>query len=509
MRTDDVGDVTPQTPDGGNQVDTITAGDIKASDSITSGDEEPEDTGITAGMMVESDTPLWWAEQFARYHVGPNWKYCVSSKMWYNWNGKYWEQDTKNRIREECRAFLICKLKDVDGDMSDADVQHQLDIIKKLCNRRSIEDIITITQSFRHIAISEKDLDKDPYVLNLINGELDLKTGILSAHYPEHLHSKCCGVKYDPTAKCPEWEKHVITALEGDSHLVNNVQEILGYSLFHGNPESIFSIFCGSGRNGKSVTLETIESVLGTYAVNVNPSCLMESGSAPGSDRMKMIGARLVVASEPGDTAKGRCALDSSFIKAATGGDSISSRRLYCESIEFKVGGLVVIATNTMPMINDQSIAMRERVWAVPWDHYFAQDERKKDIREILFAEGSGILNWMLEGYRRYTTSGRLKQCRAISSQTGDYLDSEDGYHEFFKDAGIVRRDNLSIPASRLYEKYLEWCRERCSDRVKSSTSFGRHMGQRFQKKRTESGILYIGIGDGGQAVIDGGCRDV
>lgn len=448
-------------------------------------------------LPEESQTQSYFAGLFVD-EIRHEWRFNIDAGKWLHWNGKFWELDDKNSIHNVCRTFLIRQLHNISEGDPDEQIEDEVRALVRMNSARGISDIITLSKPM--LSLKERELDTQKLFLNTLNGTYDLETGILHHHDPELLISKCCGVEYNRDAVCPTWESHIETTLDGDLELISNVQELLGYSLFAGNPAAIFGVLVGSGRNGKSVTVETVESILGSYAVSINPNALMDSGCNPGSDRMKMIGARLIVAAEPGDTSKGRCSLDAGFIKACTGGDTISSRRLYCESVTFKVEGLCLIITNTLPQIRDQSVAMRERVWCVPFDHYFAPEDRKTDIKDILFAEGSGILNWLIAGYQRYAKDKLLKQCGTISKQTTGYLDDEDTYSPFMSESGIIRKPGLSIQASVLYDRYVTWHNSKgFQSPARSPTSFGRHMSTRFQKKRTESGLIYLGIGIVGQ----------
>jgi putative DNA primase/helicase len=324
----------------------------------------------------------------------------------------------------------------------------------------------------------------------------------LHEHRREDLLSKICNTTYTPEALCPTWDEHTQVVFGGDVALVTSMQEFLGYGLFDGNPDAVFGVFFGSGRNGKSVTYEIIQRILGTYAVSINPSCLMDGGGNAGSDRMKMIKARLIVASEPGDSAKGRCTLDTGFIKSCSGGDTLSARHLYCESINFKVEGLTLLITNVLPQIRDPSVAIWDRIWCVPFNHYFKKEERDKDIIEKLLSESSGILNWLIEGYIRYTKTG-LNQCKSISSQTADYQSSEDLFTQFIIDANLVKSPALEIKATRFYELYKLWHTDHYpGTSPKSLQAFGRQMSVRFQKVERNTGAYYIGIGEGGQTHV-------
>lgn len=457
---------------------------------------------ITIGDASVEQSQIHYSDLFVMRCIIEKWRYNTEAKMWMHWNDRFWDFDTQWHIHDECRKFLGDQLHVFNDDTTLPQNRDTLRFILRTCARKGIVDITSTASADTRMTIHDSDLDSNPYVLNLLNGEFDLKTNTLHIHDPDHMHSKCCNVSYDPSAKCPEWETHISTVFNGDDGMIDSVQQLFGYCLFHGNPDSLFAIFNGAGRNGKSVTLDVVSYILGSYAVAVNPDCLMEEGGKAGSDRMKMKGARLIVASEPADDGRGRCTLDSGFIKSATGNDVLSSRKLYQESVEFRIGGLVVIVTNTLPFVRDQSLAMRERVWTVPFDHVFHKDERKRNIAEVLRSESSGILNWMIVGYKKYVSAGWLKPCQAVTNQTTKYLDDEDPYTQFFNDAGVVRGRGLTINAGELYKLYSDWCVSHL-EHARSIVVFGRHMGQRFQKKHTMNGALYLDVGLGGQKSIE------
>jgi putative DNA primase/helicase len=48
-------------------------------------------------------------------------------------------------------------------------------------------------------------LDADPYLLNVANGTLDLRTGQLRDHDPANLLTKICGAAYRPGAAAPRF----------------------------------------------------------------------------------------------------------------------------------------------------------------------------------------------------------------------------------------------------------------------------------------------------------------
>ena len=392
-------------------------------------------------------TQIRIADQFIEGHRD-TWRYNVDRKQWFIWTGKNWEADESEQIKNADKEFLKEYLSLIPTMQIGKGVVELTKFIVSLNTSKGIRDILSIAGP--GMTIRDQDLDKEPYYLNCQNGTLDLKTGQIREHNRDNFCSRITNTEYIPGAPCPMWEKHIETVLEGDRELITSVQELLGYSLFLGNPDAVFTVFFGSGRNGKSVTLEVISHMLGGYAVSVSPNSFMAEGDRAGSDRILMRGARLITASEPTDSSKKRCELDTGFIKCASGNDLVSARRLYCEGTTFKVLGLVVLSTNALPKIHDQSVAIWDRLWCVPFNHYFMPEDRDKDIVNRLITEAPGILNWLKEGYDRYQSKTRLIPCAAITDQTKEYRRDEDFYTPFFDSGTISIEKNAKIQAGRL-----------------------------------------------------------
>jgi putative DNA primase/helicase len=48
-------------------------------------------------------------------------------------------------------------------------------------------------------------MDRDPFLLNVFNGTLDLRTGKLRPHRREDLLTKLAPAEFKPNATCPLW----------------------------------------------------------------------------------------------------------------------------------------------------------------------------------------------------------------------------------------------------------------------------------------------------------------
>jgi putative DNA primase/helicase len=473
-------------------------------EEVTEKAKEIQRQAMAAKNLQNIKTQIAISDMFVKKYGG-EWSYNYNFKLWMHWTGKYWELDEKEEIRNVVQEFLKEYLVYIPNHYNGKDLKDEISFIIRLNTAKGVKDILELAKTRLTRGINE--YNKEPRYFNLQNGTFDLTTYTLIPHNKDHLISKIAIVEYNKDADCPLWKEHINTICKGDPDLINNVQEILAYSLQGVNPNEIFSIWTGKGRNGKGATLKTIQAMYGNYAVSINPSCLMEAGNAAGSDRTDMNGARLIIASEPSKTAKeARCSLDTGFIKMATGNDRISARELYCKGIKFDITGLIIVVTNELPKINDVTTALWDRIWTIPFNHYFEEKDRDPKIKNQFLGESAGIFNWLLKGLERYQKAGgKLKKCKVVVDANADYRAEEDWFMPFINTL-ITDDPKAEMLSSIIYEDYQKWFKGVHSgnvDKMLTLNKFSRQMGKRFATRHSDKGTLVIGIKDPLQKMLE------
>jgi putative DNA primase/helicase len=160
----------------------------------------------------------------------------------------------------------------------------------------------TLIQAQSELPVSPVIFDADPYLLNCLNGVVDLRTGKLREHRREDMMTRQCPVFFDPDAKSPEWEKFLNTALQGNEEVIEFIQRAAGYSLTGDCKEECFFFIHGPGNTGKGTFLTAVTSVLGTYQVCSNFETFLanrtKTGNGPTEDLVRLCGARFVHAQE-------------------------------------------------------------------------------------------------------------------------------------------------------------------------------------------------------------------
>ena len=97
------------------------------------------------------------------------------------------------------------------------------------------------------IPVTPEELDADPWLLNVTNGTIDLRTGELREHRPEDLITKLVPVDYDPDAACPTWLQFLHDIMGARQALVDFLQRAVGYALTGSTREQVLFLMHGTG----------------------------------------------------------------------------------------------------------------------------------------------------------------------------------------------------------------------------------------------------------------------
>jgi P4 family phage/plasmid primase-like protien len=254
------------------------------------------------------------------------------------------------------------------------------------------------------------DFDLDPYLLNVSNGVVDLRTGALHPHNRTYMCSNISGVEYDPNATAPEFERFLEMTQPNPEHR-KYLQRLMGLTLIGEVRDQIFALHIGSGGNGKGVFLDCCAHVLGEYATTGQRDSFVRKSNSNRipADIASFEGKRIVLVDELNDNQK----MDTALLKDVTGGGAIKAEAKNLNPWEYTPKFTLHFRTNHMPDLpTDRSIVRRFRPvrWGVEptseqWDS-FTSPHHSTPFNYLTKKESSGILNWMLEGTRDYLQNG-------------------------------------------------------------------------------------------------------
>jgi putative DNA primase/helicase len=374
-------------------------------------------------------TDLGNSERLVHRH-GENLRFCFPWKAWLLWNGRAWLVDRAGRVNQYAKATARRIYDEAAAEEDDTRRGELSKWARTSEGEARVRAMLALAAS--DVSIPPELLDEDGNLFNAQNGTLELDTLTFREHRREDLLTKVAGVSYNPEATCPKFKAHLELIFDGDCELIEGLQMLLGYSLLDGNPEQVFNVFYGHGQNGKSVLLAVLRAVLGDYATHAAASTFMaqENDGRPRSDLLALKGARLVTATETEDNRR----LAEGLVKASTGGDPITCRGLYREEETFLPSHMPVLATNHRPIIRGMDLAIWRRILLWPFEVTIPEKDRVPGYERELMAEGSGILNWLLEGLRRYQEAGRLAIPAKVRAATDQYRSDMDRLGPFLSE---------------------------------------------------------------------------
>ena len=417
-------------------------------------------------------------------------RYVYEFKKWIHWNGSRWIFDEDGYMfrlaKETARSISQEAANETDESRRRALIQHAL----KSENKQQLDSMIQVAKTEEGMTISQSQLDQDKYLLGVVNGVINLRTGGLIDNSKESMITKRCGTVFNPNAVCPQW-LHFVNEITGDNkELANYLKKIVGYSLTGETKEQLFFFLHGNGANGKSVFVNTIQDMLGDYSMQTPVSTIMTRGKGSiNNDIARLRGARFVNTTETEEGSR----FNESEVKLITGGDMISARFLHKEYFEYRPQFTLWISGNHKPVPGD-SYSIWRRLILIPFDVRFSEDKQDKNLVNKLKTELPGILNWAIEGCLEWQDEG-LTTPKVILDATKEYQTEMDRINSWMEDCCIDKPSNHnSTKASDLYESYKNWADNNGEWRM-NQRILGTKLAERgLQKKRESRGWVYRGI---------------
>jgi putative DNA primase/helicase len=170
----------------------------------------------------------------------------------------------------------------------------------------------------------------------------------------------------------------------------------------------------------------------------------------------------------------------------------MTARFLYGEFFNFVPTFKIFMATNHKPVIKGTDHGIWRRIKLIPFTTRIEEEKQDKHLEQKLMLEAPGILNWLIEGAKRWQVEG-LKTPNIIIRATDEYRAEMDVIGNFLKER-CIQKPGVAIKARELYKTYSEWCDENnehaCSERFLGLRL--KELG--LEQKRSNDGRYWQGI---------------
>jgi len=326
------------------------------------------------------------------------------------------------------------------------------------------------------VMISDSTFNRNPDKLNLLNGTFDLKSMTFYDHRKEDYFTQIIPFEYEPEATCNLWDECLDVWFPGKADIKEYLQEVIGYALAGNMSQKNFWFFFGKKDTGKSTFVNILSRLLGAGSNTNNteksssymgfpPESVFASHSDEGAKSIKpYIHKRLLIATELTSTNRWNIPL----LKRWTGGDTISARILgQNKNYDFYPQSTIIVTGNEKPTSKSYDDVFWDRVIIIPFENPVPKeiiekhnsDKDKSTFYTAFDSEMSGIINWIIEGYRLFKENGLKKIPDYIQEMCAEYKNESNPLQRWEEDY-VSRDTNSKTSKKQLWHSYINWCVE-------------------------------------------------
>ena len=318
-------------------------------------------------------------------------------------------------------------IRSIDDEGDEKVVMHK----RASLNAGKLQAQIDLAATLPGITVPATKLNPDPFRVAAPNAVIDLRNGRSLIPTPTDRITQAVTPEHDPTATCPLFQRF-LTEILPDKDVRDFLQRALGYSLTGSVREEVIFLLVGRGANGKSTLVSTIRRIMGDYATTVSTSLLTGNyQSSHETSTLALQGVRFAAASETDFGSH----LAEAKIKSLVSSEAITARGAYQKSaVTFDPSHKLWLSTNYLPNIDGSDEGLARRLIVIDFPRTFSREERDPNLQESLLLEGSGILNWLIEGAILWQTHG-LNPPQVLQDQADEYRDSMDTFGRFLEEA--------------------------------------------------------------------------
>jgi putative DNA primase/helicase len=441
----------------------------------------------------------------ARDSMRPRWAFVSRENLLLRWTGKYWAEDHGQK------KMLKAALKAVEHSLLD-----ECDEIEKLAEQHENEAYakkveildawISESRQSKHITplkmlpiwLERSNFSPSPDYLAFADGTLRLKDcKFTKKHRPkDNLRAVIPHALDLPNShKCLRWQSMLDFALPNQK-TQDLLQQLLGYSLLHGNPDHLIVCLFGTGANSKSTIVDTWATLLGDYSCRLSERVLIKSKYEEHSTIFADLEDSLFAfLDETADSVY----LDSKSIKSITGAASLKARRMHKNNKTFPITWLPLISTNYKPRISDTSEGMWRRLVPIEFKNVVPLEERIGGFYKTLVQEeGTGILQWAVEGLRKFQQAGHIELPEHILADRDDYHREQDTVALFLSECTTTKNKDIWTPRPLIHRAYVTWCADSGHSHLGKKNFFDRLRSLGYAEARDRTGnvdvFCFVGI---------------
>ncbi len=356
-----------------------------------------------------------------------------------------------------------------------------------LVNEAKTNQIIDAVSQWKMMTEADvRELNPNPYLINVKNGMYDVLKGQLVPHDERYHSTMQLNVTFDQQAQCPRFMQFLQETLEADQ--IPLIQEMLGYCLIPVARAQKCFVLVGEASAGKSVLLRVISDILlGDENVSHVSWQALNERFKPAElfGRLANVFADLPTKNID----------DNGIFKALVGEDKLTVERKNKDPFSFMSTARLIFSCNSIPRnYGDRSEGFYRRLIIIRYTHAVPKDKRDPGLVDKLKSEADGFFQFALEGLRRLIANDyefSVTESNVLELQK--YREDSNSVLAFVKECCELDPDAMTATVD-FYTKYKDYC-EACGVTPFAQRRVGDELGVAFpavQKGRDKVGSRRI-----------------
>ena len=335
---------------------------------------------------------------------------------------------------------------------------------ERIIERKMIELYPGIKQNQRNEVLSyirikthikSEDIKVNPYIINLKNTRLDLRTGKCLEFTPDEIEFARVPVTYDPSAYCADLDKMLNRVFLGDREVIDLFEEMVGYTLLkHARYQKAFMLY-GSGSNGKSTILNLLKTFLG-------PSNYSSLALEKVTERFNVAELENMLANI-GEDIDNVAMKDTGTLKKIFAGNSLQVEQKGGRPYKIAPYATHIYACNNIPRSFDKSDGFYRRWIFIPFNAKFSSEDPDYDplIEDKITTDTalSYLLNIAIRGANRLMKKGKFTEPETVREALEAYKADNSNVLSWIDDKDLNIDYFLNNATDKLYSDFVDWCK--------------------------------------------------
>jgi P4 family phage/plasmid primase-like protien len=271
---------------------------------------------------------------------------------------------------------------------------------------------------------------------------------------PDYKSRNRTDIEYKPEAQAPRFFAELLKPAMSDDD-IETLQLYVGQVLLGVNLSQRLLMITGTAGGGKSTLVNVIEQLIS----RVNCTQLRMEGGSNRFETSRYVGKTLLTAKDVNSQFLNH--RHAGCLKALTGGD-ILSVEYKGSNMQTDITGdfnVIIVSNSTLQLRTDNDVeAWRRRLLWIKY-HRTPTKHPIADFDKLLIeTEGSGILNWALEGARKLLESkGKIYPSKAQAARIEELLDNADPLLTYVK-KHLIPAENANMTTEEIWNYFSRYC---------------------------------------------------